>query len=833
MQRYFYLIQIKIRKYYHLKTLVHQFNIMIRKLTSWACILALSIATYAQNEASSTAIEGTVQCRGEKVPYLNITIEGTTLGTITDANGHFQIHSIPLNEFTLSVGGLGYKTTRQSVIAKPGKTISLSLAVEEDILNMEQVVVSANRNQTNRKEAPIVVTSLSPQLFEITQSANIADGLNFTPGLRTETNCQNCGFTQLRMNGMEGAYTQILMNSRPVFNGLAGVYGLEMIPANMIERLEIVRGGGSTLFGGNAIAGTINIITKETLNNSFKIDNRMGVIGVGNAQGGNPAYNSQWSANASVISEDQKTGGYVYTMLRNRDAYDANDDAYSEMVEIKNTTLGFNVFHKPGAKSKLSMDGYRIDEYRRGGNKLDYLPHEADVAEQLNHLITGLNVAYELYAHKNADKFTVYAAAQDILRDSYYGGEQDPNAYGTTTDLSSSVGMNYQINRKHVLFPESSTLIGVINSNNILNDIKLGANGSTNTTLTHQYVNTLGSFVQQDWKSNKVNLSAGIRYDYYRVEDLNPGENSNSTIDNTVFVPRFSMMYKLNPSIRFRAGYAKGYRAPQVFNEDLHIDLVNATRVRTMNANGLKQETSHSLTTSFNSDFTLNQSPCNLLIEGFYTRLDNPFSDEFYDPNGDGQFVYLRSNAQDGALVQGINLEFKTYLTRKIETQLGYTLQRSTFEKAQAWGDEPTSVSTDFVRTPNHYGYAIVNWKPNHHFNSNLSLNYTGAMMVPHFGLSQQEYDDALNNNRIRANDVIVGERLEQSKNFVTLDLKVSYHVELSNKHQTKLQVYAGVKNLFNQYQADFDSGRYRDAGYIYGPRQPRTVNIGVSLGTR
>ena len=99
----------------------------------------------------------------------------------------------------------------------------------------------------------------------------MAEGLNYSPGLRIEDNCQNCGFTQIRMNGLQSHYTQILINSRPVFSDLAAVYGIELIPANMIERVEVVRGGGSAMYGSNAIAGVINIITKENKNSKIHI----------------------------------------------------------------------------------------------------------------------------------------------------------------------------------------------------------------------------------------------------------------------------------------------------------------------------------------------------------------------------------------------------------------------------------------------------------------------------------------------------------------------------------------------------------------------------------
>jgi outer membrane receptor for ferrienterochelin and colicins len=803
----------------------------MRKFTLLAALLfgLISLAN-AQRSKTDANLIGDVQSNGEHVPFINITIDGTTIGTVTDATGHFQITNIPEGTYTIRASGVGYKTATETFTAVANTTKEIKFVIEEDVHNLEEVVVSADRNQTNRKEAPVVVTTVSPKIFEITQSANLAEGISFTPGLRTETNCQNCGFTQLRMNGMEGPYTQILMNSRPVFSGLAGVYGLELIPSNMIERLEIVRGGGSSLFGGNAIAGTVNIITKETFYNALEVDNRFGVIGLGNENGGSPALDNQLSLNASVVSDDKRTGGYVYTMLRNRDAYDANDDDFSELVQMKNTTFGFNVFHKPGAKSKITLDGYRIDEFRRGGNRLDYLPHEADIAEQLQHLITGGNLSYELYTNNNHDKLMVYAAAQQVNRSSYYGAEQDPDAYGSTANLSSSVGAQYVINSSRFLFPASSTVIGIDNSNDYLDDTKLGANGDANTTLTNQYVNTLGTFIQQDWKSDKFNIGLGLRYDYYLVRDLEDAEGSQGDISNGVFVPRVNLLYKITPDIRFRAGYAAGYRAPQVFNEDLHIELVNATRVRTVNSEDLKQETSHAFTASLNTDFLLGNSPSYFLVEGFYTILNDAFADEFFDPNEDGNFVYQRVNAEDGAFVTGANVEFKSFITRDLETQLGFTLQNSAFESEQGWGEEESSVSKDFLRTPDQYGYAMFLWKPSKHFNTSLSLNYTGSMKVPHFGLSQEDYDDAVADGTIQPGDVIIGERLEDSKDFLTVDLQISYDFDLTGNHQTELRIYAGVKNIFNQYQNDFDRGVFRDAGYIYGPGQPRSINFGIKL---
>ncbi|MBK6285066.1 MAG: TonB-dependent receptor plug domain-containing protein [Draconibacterium sp.] len=167
--------------------------------------------------------------------------------------------------------------------------------------------------------------------------------MNFAPGLRMENNCQNCGFTQVCMNGLEGPYSQILINSRPVFSGLAGVYGLELIPANMIERVEVVRGGGSALYGSNAIAGTINLITKDPVSNSFSASGSYAVTGVG--MKGKNAEDHNLNFNGSFVSDDYKTGMSIFGFTRVRDAFDANGDDYSEIAKIDNATLGTRFFN--------------------------------------------------------------------------------------------------------------------------------------------------------------------------------------------------------------------------------------------------------------------------------------------------------------------------------------------------------------------------------------------------------------------------------------------------------------------------------------------------------
>lgn len=298
----------------------------------------------------------------EHIGFITIRVKGSTIGTATDASGHFNLHNLPADELTVVASGVGYKTKEVKVKLESGKSIELNFEMEEDAVMLDNIVVSANRNETRRREAPSIVNVVTGKLFENTNSVCLAQGLNFQPGLRVENNCQNCGFQQVRINGLEGPYSQILIDSRPIFSALAGVYGIEQIPANMIDRVEVVRGGGSALFGSNAIAGTINIITKEPMSSSLTVSNSTMFIGGSSAD-------INTSVNAALVSDDYRTGVSIYGSSRQREGWDANGDGFTEIGLITARNIGFRSYFKTGDQSKLTAEYHNLSEFRRGGNK--------------------------------------------------------------------------------------------------------------------------------------------------------------------------------------------------------------------------------------------------------------------------------------------------------------------------------------------------------------------------------------------------------------------------------------------------------------------------------
>ncbi len=776
-----------------------------------ALILALNLS--AQKIKTDANIVGHVANGATHLSFANVSLKGTTVGTYTDETGHFQLINCRPGTYTIVASTVGYKPEERTIIVETGKTIEVKFNLEEDVFNLSEVVVSSDRSEQKRTEAPMIVNTISPKLFLTTQSATLGDGLNFCPGLRLENNCQNCGFTQVRMNGMEGPYSQILINSRPIFSGLAGVYGLELIPSNMIERVEVVRGGGSALFGGNAIAGTINIILKDPVNNSYELGANTSLTGVGLSNSGGGAADYSVNFNTSLVSDDRKTGVAVYGFSRERKMFDANGDGFSEISPMENLTLGARFFHRFGHRSKMAVDFFNIKEERDGGNKHDYPLHERNVAEAVKHDIKTLAFTYDQF-FREFDLLSVYASGQSLNRDSYYGANYSLSDYGNSKDKTYNIGAQYK-----AMFGRSSLIAGIENTGGYLTDKKLGYSDydnavivdgkivsvphTENTLVSDQSTVTTGFFTQYEIKLDKTKLTAGGRFDHYMIKDYAKGSEDKT---GNVFIPRVSVMQELSSSLQARASYSQGYRAPQIFDEDLHIETSGSRQVINVNDPNLKQESSHSIMLSLDFNKQIGKVYTGLLIEGFHTRLNNPFVNEIGTPDENGTVLYTRKNAEDGAAVQGVNAELKLKPMADFSLTSGFTVQISKYDNPQEFNERR------FFRTPDNYGFFALDWD----FVKNVCLsatgNYTGKMLVPYFG---------------PMTDLDVGE-LRQSDPFFDLGTKLSYTVKLNG---AKVQFLAGIKNIFNAYQGDFDSGVDRDPAYMYGPIQPRTVYFGIKIG--
>ena len=213
---------------------------MARKIFfSFILSLMTGYTLFAQADLTDANVMGHVidKTTNEHIAYVTIRLVGTSYGTMTDATGHYFLKNIPDGDYEIEATYIGYVSQKFKVRIKGRRTQEVNFSLKEDVMQLEQIVVTGNKGEVKRRNSSTLVGVLNAKTFDLVSACSLADGLNFQPGVRVENNCQNCGFTQVRINGLDGHYSQGLMNSRPVFSALAGVYGLEQIPANMIVRV--------------------------------------------------------------------------------------------------------------------------------------------------------------------------------------------------------------------------------------------------------------------------------------------------------------------------------------------------------------------------------------------------------------------------------------------------------------------------------------------------------------------------------------------------------------------------------------------------------------------
>ena len=722
----------------------------------------------------------------EHLPFVNVQVKGTSLGCLTDESGHFYLKNLPLGNHTIVFSMMGYETIERNVTLHKDTLIELKVSIAETSFLIDNVVVTANKYATKQKEVATIVNVISPLIIESTTSNSMADVLNFQTGLRVEETCSNCGVPQIRINGLEGQYTQILMDSRPIFSSLASVYGLEQLPAGMVDRIEVIRGGGSALYGANAIAGVVNIITKEPTRNFFNVSNSSAFTQKG-------TYDINTNLNASVVSENQKAGIYIFGVQRNRQQYDRDDDGYSDIPALNSTTVGLRSFFKTSDYSKLTAEYHHTTEYRRGGYGIDSLqPHESPLCEQLRHNIDAATMKWDIYTADNKHFVSAYTSFQHIGRNSYFGTNYNPNAYGKSTDIVSVTGAQYRFS-----YP-----CGIMNA-----DLSAGAEYSYNQLLdqilgygrnTLQRVHIGGGYVQNEWKNKEWSILVGGRLEQH------------SLLDKPIFSPRANVRYTPTEPIILRVSYASGYRAPQIYEEDLHVGAVGGEVSLISLDENLRPEYSHSVSGSIDLYTRLGKCDMNFTLEGFFTQLNDVFTLVENGHDVQGNLLLTRTNAS-GARVAGVNFEAKIGYGHLLTFQAGYTYNYGRYLESLQWSENPhITPQRRMFRTPEHYGYFLLNLEPVKNFHILTNGKVTGSMLVQHFAGYVPEDEEVT------------------TPTFFEWDVKLCYDIPLY-KHYT-LEINAGVKNILDHFQRDLDQGMDRDAGYIYGPATPRTYFAGINL---
>ena len=572
---------------------------------------------------------------------------------------------------------------------------------------------------------------------------------------------------------------------------------MEQIPANMVDRIEVVRGGGSALYGSSAIGGTVNIITRIPRENGYDFSMTSQLIN-------GRALDNILSGNINMLTHKRNAGASIFINRRVRESYDHDGDNFSELPELSNNSFGANLFYKPAHNQKLEISFSSLTEYRYGGEMVNDAAHQAQQSEERTHYVFMGSADYQVNFNQDNSSFIAYLAGQQTNRKHYTGIIPDdslgimvhmfdpPYGYTYNTTLQAGTQLNHRISD----FLGGQNVI-TFGAEYVYDDV-------LDTIPAYHYeidqtTGIFGTFLQTDWDiSRGLTFLAGVRADKHNL------------VDRVILSPRLSLLYKLKTFAQFRLTWGTGFRAPQAFDADMHIAFAGGGISRISLSPNLEEERSNSLSGSVNYDKATEKFIAGFTLEGFYTKLNNAF---YLQPNGVDEFgdMFEKRNGA-GASVQGGTLELRGNYNKKMQLEAGFTLQSSLFDEPveNIEGEEPIR---EFLRTPNRYGYLTYSITPGNQFNATFTGIYTGPMELVHFAGAPEQTIDAY----------------VTSPEFFELNIKVGYTFKL-DQVDSGLEVFGGIKNITNAYQNDFDTGKNRDSGYVYGPGAPRIYYIGVRL---
>jgi outer membrane receptor for ferrienterochelin and colicins len=663
---------------------------------------------------------------------------------------------------------------------------------------MEEVVVTATRTARRKSDAAVLTGVLDRKSIASLPVCALSDALSFQPGLRVEVNCQTCQFSQLRMNGLAGGYSQILVNGRPVFSGMMSLYGLEQIPAELIERVEVVRGGGSSLYGTSAIGGTVNVITRMPDRNALTLHSQYQRIG-------GRADEFRSGAIVSGLSRDRKAGlSFVYDH-RNREAWDAQGDGFSEMPRLRSDMASANGFWKPSDRLSVDLSLTGIGEYRYGGDLRTSDPSAAAQAEERRHSTWMGTLSGRWTGKDERTSLQAFAGWQRLHRRHFTGVmPEDPRELALYLQAlpfggSSSYTLQSGLQADRWVHREGRGQHRISGGFEYLREHvsdSIPAYGYS----VDQLVEGMGSFLQSDWELLPwLTMLSGFRAD---LHNRIPGRLRLS--------PRVSLLLKSGKNARWRVSFGSGFRAPQAFDADLHTAFAGGGVSRAFLAPGLRPERAGSIGLSYDADHPRERWIIGYTVDLFHTRMQDVFVNVNTGRDASGE-VFEKRNGDD-ARVYGLNLEFRVNLNRKFQWETGWTLQRSLYDipVEPAPGLAP---ERNFLRTPDAYGFSRIDLSLGGSWKLGVSQVFTGSMRVLHLAGGE-----AIHTDRVVATPSSLEHHLRLSRTDKLADDRL------------QLETFLGVRNLTDARQRDFDRGPYRDSNYVYGPGMPRTFFMGIRL---
>ncbi len=801
----------------------------MRKIFILFIALICAVNLFSQSSKTDAMLFGDVkdQNTGEHIPFATITVKGTKMGTRSDVTGHYKLAHLPLGKQIIVASSDGYKSKEIEVTMVQGKSTEIFFELEEDAFNLEQVVVTGTRTPHHIKNVPIRTEVVTAQALKNKNAWNVFEALEGVSGIRVENQCQFCNFTMVRMQGLGAEHTQVLINGQPIYSGLASVYGLEQIGTGDIDRIEVVKGAGSALYGSSAVAGAINIITKEpSLVPSISADVQFGSYGTNVYNLNGSIRNEKGNIGLNVYAQKIDHGIIDQTSEGNTLAEVKKKDNISDRVASNLHNFGFSLYADNPffSDDRLIIRGKAINEKRAGGTITDDL-YKNPFTEGTENITTNRYEAELTYIKPLGEKTDItFTTAyinhnREATNDSYLGdymsvhNDSTPDVQSMRpyiakeNTLVSTLTLGTQLGRHNLLFGVQNYMTRLNETGLYIVVDKTSPYYKTSYKSTaYKQAHEIGAFVQDEWNINsKLTVVPGVRFDYHSSGEEYLSDSvvfdkafPKTSFKQTTINPRLAIRYNLNEHITLRANAGTGFRAPYGFSEDLHLC---SGSPRVWKSPDLRPEKSYS------GNLSADYYGHHFQISGnlFYTYLKDKI--DFDDASSEAQalgYTYQWNNIDD-ATVAGVELSILMNPVRDLNIGLDFTFNDGRYRNVRAGWDTTSyrEISRYIPRFAQTTGGVKVEYSPKSWFFS-VNADYQGKMYIDYNSEENPETS-----------------KIKQTKPYILVNAKVSKSLgQIFN-------LYVGCKNIFSYIQ---DEKHLDDAAFIYAPLYGAMFYGGLSI---
>ena len=559
----------------------------MKKIIYIICFLTLQFPLYSQS------LSGTIKS-DIPIPFASISVKGQSIGTASNADGFFEINDIKAGSYELVFSAIGFNKLKKNISIQAGKN-TLDIILEPSSYDIEQVVVTGTMKETFLSTSPVKVDVVTQKFLKKVATSNVMEVIENVNGVQKQINCGVCGTNDIHINGMEGPYTLVLINGMPVMSSLSTVYGFNGIPTSLIKQIEIIKGPSSTLYGTEAVAGVINILTKEPLDVS--------TIELESFITSHFEKNIDFAYAPKMKKVDVLLSGNYFKM---DNFLDDNKDNFTDIPFSERLSL-FNQWNfKRKSRKKFSLSAKYFQEDRSGGVKEwneNLRGNDSIYGESIYTDRIELAASYELPMDEDV---RIDASYNYHHQDSYYGNtkyEAFQNIYFANLIWNKSIGHNHDfisgLSYRYQTFMDST--LANINERKFIPAF----------------------FVQDEITLNRKWTSLlGIRTDYHDEHRF-------------IFSPRMNLKFKPKTYTTFRLNAGTGFRLVNLFTED-HAFLTGSREVLVVE--DLKPEESYNINLNANHIFSLGRSTGTIDIDAFYTYFTNKITPD-YDVNSN-QIIY-------------------------------------------------------------------------------------------------------------------------------------------------------------------------------------------------